>query len=59
MLLKRRARPYQFLAAVAARIDIDKRLREQAAGVNHSTGRTGAVTLIQRFGSALNLKMHA
>ena len=27
----------------------------KAAGLNHSTGHTGAVTLIQRFGSALNL----
>ena len=30
----------------------------KAAGVNHSTGHTGAVTLIQRFGSALNLNVH-
>ncbi|MBS0399730.1 MAG: transposase zinc-binding domain-containing protein [Proteobacteria bacterium] len=28
------------------------------AGVTHSTGATGAVTLIQRFGSALNLNVH-
>ena len=30
----------------------------KAAGVNHSTGHTGAVMLIQRFGSALNLNIH-
>ena len=30
----------------------------KAAGLNHSTGHTGAVTLIQRFGSALNLNIH-
>ena len=29
----------------------------KAAGVNHSTADTGAVTLIQRFGSALNLNI--
>ena len=29
------------------------------AGYSKKTGRTGAVTLIQRFGSALNLNMHA
>lgn len=28
------------------------------AGFNHSTARTGAVTFIQRFGSALNLNVH-
>jgi hypothetical protein len=28
------------------------------AGLTHQTARTGAVTLIQRFGSALNLKIH-
>jgi len=28
------------------------------AGVSRNTARTGAVTLIQRFGSALNLNMH-
>ena len=28
------------------------------AGQNHKTARTGAVTLIQRFGSALNLNIH-
>ncbi|MEX0619807.1 MAG: transposase [Pseudohongiellaceae bacterium] len=28
------------------------------AGFTHSTARTGAVTFIQRFGSALNLNVH-
>ena len=28
------------------------------AGLTHATARTGAVTLIQRFGSALNLNIH-
>jgi len=28
------------------------------AGLAHRTARTGAVTLIQRFGSALNLNLH-
>jgi len=28
------------------------------AGFNHKTAKTGAVTLIQRFGSALNLNVH-
>jgi hypothetical protein len=28
------------------------------AGFSHKTARTGAVTLIQRFGSALNLNIH-
>ena len=28
------------------------------AGVSRNTARTGAVTLIQRFGSALNLNLH-
>jgi len=28
------------------------------AGYNKKTARTGAVTLIQRFGSALNLNIH-
>ena len=28
------------------------------AGLTHKTARTGAVTLIQRFGSALNLNIH-
>ena len=28
------------------------------AGLSHATGRTGAVTLTQRFGSALNLNIH-
>ena len=28
------------------------------AGLTHATGQTGAVTLIQRFGSALNLNIH-
>jgi hypothetical protein len=28
------------------------------AGLTKKTGRTGAVTLIQRFGSALNLNIH-
>jgi hypothetical protein len=28
------------------------------AGHDHATARTGAVTLIQRFGSALNLNIH-
>lgn len=28
------------------------------AGYTHQTARTGAVTLIQRFGSALNLNIH-
>jgi hypothetical protein len=27
-------------------------------GVTHTTGHTGAVTLIRRFGSALNLNVH-
>jgi len=30
----------------------------QKGGTNHSTARTGAVTFIQRFGSALNLNVH-
>ena len=30
----------------------------KAAGVTHAVGQTGAVTLIQRFGSALNLNIH-
>ena len=30
----------------------------KVAGVTRSTGDTGAVTLIQRFGSALNLNVH-
>ena len=30
----------------------------KAAGYHHATAQTGAVTLIQRFGSALNLKFH-
>jgi hypothetical protein len=29
-----------------------------AAGYHHVTAQTGAVTLIQRFGSALNLNIH-
>jgi ribosomal protein S27E len=29
-----------------------------AAGYHHDTAQTGAVTLIQRFGSALNLNIH-
>jgi len=29
------------------------------AGFSRKRAQTGAVTLIQRFGSALNLKMHA
>jgi hypothetical protein len=28
------------------------------SGLTRTTGHTGAVTLIQRFGSALNLNMH-
>ena len=28
------------------------------AGFSHKVGHTGAVTLIQRFGSALNLNIH-
>ena len=28
------------------------------AGFTHKTAKTGAVTLIQRFGSALNLNIH-
>jgi hypothetical protein len=28
------------------------------AGLTHATGQAGAVTLIQRFGSALNLNIH-
>ena len=28
------------------------------AGLSHKTAKTGAVTLIQRFGSALNLNIH-
>jgi len=28
------------------------------AGLSHKVARTGAVTLIQRFGSALNLNIH-
>ena len=28
------------------------------AGLTHRTAHTGAVTLIQRFGSALNLNIH-
>ena len=28
------------------------------AGLSRKTGQTGAVTLIQRFGSALNLNLH-
>lgn len=31
----------------------------KTAGLTHVTAETGAVTLIQRFGSALNLDMHA
>ena len=30
----------------------------KAAGYHHETAQTGAVTLIQRFGSALNLNIH-
>ena len=30
----------------------------QQAGFTHATARTGAVTFIQRFGSALNLNVH-
>ena len=30
----------------------------KAAGYQHETAQTGAVTLIQRFGSALNLNIH-
>ena len=30
----------------------------KAAGYHHATAQTGAVTLIQRFGSALNLNVH-
>ena len=30
----------------------------KAAGYHHTTAQTGAVTLIQRFGSALNLNIH-
>jgi hypothetical protein len=30
----------------------------KAAGYHHTTAHTGAVTLIQRFGSALNLNIH-
>jgi ribosomal protein S27E len=30
----------------------------KAAGYHHETAKTGAVTLIQRFGSALNLNIH-
>jgi hypothetical protein len=30
----------------------------EKAGLRQATGRTGAVTLIQRFGSALNLNIH-
>lgn len=30
----------------------------KAAGYDHETAQTGAVTLIQRFGSALNLNIH-
>ncbi len=30
----------------------------EKAGCTHHTARTGAVTLIQRFGSALNLNIH-
>ena len=30
----------------------------KAAGYHHATAQTGAVTLIQRFGSALNLNLH-
>ena len=30
----------------------------KAAGFTHATAQTGAVTLIQRFGSALNLNIH-
>ena len=30
----------------------------KAAGYHHATAQTGAVTLIQRFGSALNLNIH-
>ncbi len=29
-----------------------------AAGYHHAAAQTGAVTLIQRFGSALNLNIH-
>ncbi len=32
--------------------------RVKKAGMTHKTARTGAVTLIQRFGSALNLNIH-
>jgi hypothetical protein len=28
------------------------------ARLTHATGKTGAVTLVQRFGSALNLNIH-
>ena len=28
------------------------------AGFSHATARTGAITFIQRFGSALNLNVH-
>ena len=31
----------------------------KAAGFTHATAQTGAVTLIQRFGSALNLNIHS
>lgn len=30
----------------------------KAAGYHHETAQTGAVTLVQRFGSALNLNIH-
>ena len=30
----------------------------KAAGYHHETAQTGAVTLIQRFGSALNVNIH-
>lgn len=36
---------------------IERRLAKQA-GLTHATGATGAVTLVQRFGSALNLNVH-
>lgn len=30
----------------------------RSAGLTHAAGRTGAVTVVQRFGSALNLNVH-
>ena len=33
-------------------------LGDQAGSLSRKTGQTGAVTLIQRFGSALNLNLH-